>query len=53
MRRWIASVIVVLVLAPAAFASDSRDREPRFDIIKIIKRLVLVPLDEILTGSKP
>ncbi len=55
MQRGLVIAIFVLLLAPGAFASEAAPREPRFNLPKIVRRLLgkITMLDEILTGTKP
>lgn len=55
MRRGIVIGVLVLSLASSAFGETSLPREPRVNFSNMVKKLLhkIIPLDEILTGSKP
>jgi hypothetical protein len=54
-KKTLALVVLIALFAPGMSAAGMRDREPRFEIPKFIKRLIgrISTLDEILTGGKP
>jgi hypothetical protein len=55
-KKTLVMVLMLALFAPGMSAAGPRDREPRFVLRKIIKRIVgaISTLgDEILTGGKP